>query len=112
MIRRPPRSTLFPYTTLFRSRCGPDQWGGVRDRGEHPELRGPELRPRREHQVTSLDVLAASTEVLPRVARVLHGDLAAVERLRVLLTDDAVRPRRKWRPREDARRFARAHGLL
>src|SRR5256884_5346285 len=24
MIRRPPRSTLFPYTTLFRS----DDWGG------------------------------------------------------------------------------------
>src|SRR2546422_1652627 len=24
MIRRPPRSTLFPYTTLFRSRCRPD----------------------------------------------------------------------------------------
>src|SRR2546427_3175258 len=23
MIRRPPRSTLFPYTTLFRS-CGPE----------------------------------------------------------------------------------------
>src|SRR6266436_9427777 len=23
MIRRPPRSTLFPYTTLFRSRAGP-----------------------------------------------------------------------------------------
>src|SRR5689334_24441635 len=23
MIRRPPRSTLFPYTTLFRSRFGP-----------------------------------------------------------------------------------------
>src|SRR3712207_8609562 len=22
MIRRPPRSTLFPYTTLFRSWCG------------------------------------------------------------------------------------------
>src|SRR5438874_10732828 len=26
MIRRPPRSTLFPYTTLFRSR---DEQGGV-----------------------------------------------------------------------------------
>src|SRR2546430_15593349 len=25
MIRRPPRSTLFPYTTLFRSRIS-DQW--------------------------------------------------------------------------------------
>src|SRR2546430_7480308 len=24
MIRRPPRSTLFPYTTLFRSRADPD----------------------------------------------------------------------------------------
>src|SRR5256885_3599548 len=25
MIRRPPRSTLFPYTTLFRSFCATDQ---------------------------------------------------------------------------------------
>src|SRR3712207_8793379 len=25
MIRRPPRSTLFPYTTLFRSQHGPDR---------------------------------------------------------------------------------------
>src|SRR3712207_7679287 len=34
MIRRPPRSTLFPYTTLFRSfsaLCEP----GVRDPGGH-----------------------------------------------------------------------------
>src|SRR5438309_6094087 len=31
MIRRPPRSTLFPYTTLFRSRDAPD----VRDRERH-----------------------------------------------------------------------------
>src|SRR5476649_2986442 len=31
MIRRPPRSTLFPYTTLFRS-CGPASraWPGKR----------------------------------------------------------------------------------
>src|SRR5260370_22312219 len=32
MIRRPPRSTLFPYTTLFRSPTaferGEDLWGG------------------------------------------------------------------------------------
>src|SRR5436853_2074209 len=26
MIRRPPRSTLFPYTTLFRSRRRPRRW--------------------------------------------------------------------------------------
>src|SRR3712207_8770660 len=30
MIRRPPRSTLFPYTTLFRSRRRAAQCGGAR----------------------------------------------------------------------------------
>src|SRR5688572_32150000 len=29
MIRRPPRSTLFPYTTLFRSEKKMDEGGGV-----------------------------------------------------------------------------------
>src|SRR3989449_1547430 len=32
MIRRPPRSTLFPYTTLFRSRVGPSGNRTARDR--------------------------------------------------------------------------------
>src|SRR3712207_7260599 len=32
MIRRPPRSTLFPYTTLFRSRLAQLQVGGIDDR--------------------------------------------------------------------------------
>src|SRR2546422_6278133 len=43
MIRRPPRSTLFPYTTLFRShpargrrpRRAPHGEGAVRTRGAH-----------------------------------------------------------------------------
>src|SRR3712207_9278280 len=36
MIRRPPRSTLFPYTTLFRSRGEPEQLPGPlrKTRGE------------------------------------------------------------------------------
>src|SRR3989442_6322445 len=34
MIRRPPRSTLFPYTTLFRSRhVGYEGVGGIQARG-------------------------------------------------------------------------------
>src|SRR3712207_7571489 len=32
MIRRPPRSTLFPYTTLFRSAAGPLYTEKVGDR--------------------------------------------------------------------------------
>src|SRR2546422_5718004 len=36
MIRRPPRSTLFPYTTLFRSRrISADVLDGRRDRRDH-----------------------------------------------------------------------------
>src|SRR3712207_7166361 len=37
MIRRPPRSTLFPYPTLFRSRPGRGRAGHHRDQ--------PDLRP-------------------------------------------------------------------
>src|SRR5256885_11218879 len=40
MIRRPPRSTLFPYTTLFRSRARglalPSPAGGLTDAGAGP----------------------------------------------------------------------------
>src|SRR2546421_1675439 len=32
MIRRPPRSTLFPYTTLFRSRVKSDRMNKIRDK--------------------------------------------------------------------------------
>src|SRR5258705_3333603 len=40
MIRRPPRSTLFPYTTLFRSLGNPPRrlrsFGRTRTQGDHP----------------------------------------------------------------------------
>src|SRR2546430_13594306 len=41
MIRRPPRSTLFPYTTLFRS---PRRYGepGLRAGGRGPGVREPD----------------------------------------------------------------------
>src|SRR5437764_10822135 len=42
MIRRPPRSTLFPYTTLFRSQAGPVPGGrgGPGHQGRHPARAG------------------------------------------------------------------------
>src|SRR6476646_11016717 len=46
MIRRPPRSTLFPYTTLFRS-CAP----GARRGG--PARSGPRGRAARSEEHTS-----------------------------------------------------------
>src|SRR3712207_7727521 len=53
MIRRPPRSTLFPYTTLFRSRGvrrRPHARLGQRDvrGGEVGDLEGHRDLPRRE----------------------------------------------------------------
>src|SRR5947207_11423534 len=50
MLRRPPRSTLFPYTTLFRSVGAPLQHrGGVGEkldaqRSLVPKVRGQQLR--------------------------------------------------------------------
>src|SRR2546427_12907080 len=44
MIRRPPRSTLFPYTTLFRSR-------GEESAGTHGQRRGWLCEPGRDHSV-------------------------------------------------------------
>src|SRR3712207_8119782 len=38
MIRRPPRSTLFPYTTLFRSVGGRDDGRGALEQHGHAEL--------------------------------------------------------------------------
>src|SRR5690348_17976976 len=46
MIRRPPRSTLFPYTTLFRSQllisCHPDRSASERSEGARAEVRSEE----------------------------------------------------------------------
>src|SRR3712207_8611459 len=40
MIRRPPRSTLFPYTTLFRSALGGDAGGSEKARASSGAKRG------------------------------------------------------------------------
>src|SRR5690349_23992322 len=52
MIRRPPRSTLFPYTTLFRSRpSGPGRLDGHRCA---VDLRRRALRTRSEEHTSEL----------------------------------------------------------
>src|SRR5690348_17795915 len=57
MRRRPPRSTLFPYTTLFRSQQalrGADHLPGRPDRRRERQRRdGPAAHPRRSEEHTS-----------------------------------------------------------
>src|SRR5258707_8368719 len=54
MIRRPPRSTLFPYTTLFRSSPGLGR-GGVAHRRSDPKRRFgfPRIRDRKSTRLNS-----------------------------------------------------------
>src|SRR3989454_10165924 len=75
MIRRPPRSTLFPYTTLFRSRF---EWGLVAEIG-HPDLehRIAILRKKAEQDHLELtipdDVLRFIAEHIRSSVRELEG---------------------------------------
>src|SRR5215813_3034047 len=52
MIRRPPRSTLFPYTTLFRSGCGPRS----RSPRHGHSSRNPFIRDRKSTRLNSSHV--------------------------------------------------------
>src|SRR5216683_6792919 len=56
MIRRPPRSTLFPYTTLFRSSAiyGSDAIGGVVNIITRTDFTGTEATVRSEEHTSEL----------------------------------------------------------
>src|SRR5256885_9699737 len=62
MIRRPPRSTLFPYTTLFRSGAAPLHLHGAEKRA-HPAL---------QH------LLHGARPAVARITRHLHAQPVAV----------------------------------
>src|SRR5260370_25903550 len=62
MIRRPPRSTLFPYTTLFRSRSKVQWWHAARSHCGYSGARDkycrraylPPRKPRSEEHTSEL----------------------------------------------------------
>src|SRR2546429_7936818 len=64
MIRRPPRSTLFPYTTLFRSRAAGRVEAVARQRSDG-ERRVP---GRAGIQITRVAAIRAADERRPRIA--------------------------------------------
>src|SRR3712207_7412451 len=70
MIRRPPRSTLFPYTTLFRSQAfGPEPDMQLYNRGIRRRL-APMLGGDRHR----LELAYSLMFTLPGTPVLLHGD--------------------------------------
>src|SRR5215467_4687194 len=95
MIRRPPRSTLFPYTTLFRSREHPDHRGRRNDRGGAPGAADRKsTRLNSSHLVISYAVFclkkkkntATDRAELYKALYQLNSDAAAYHRVRSLQT--------------------------
>src|SRR2546422_4701909 len=81
MIRRPPRSTLFPYTTLFRSRAARPLAPGARAEARR-RPRGRRVSPpdgRAAHEPRRRGQAAALARDVPRHA-VLGGGAAARRR--------------------------------
>src|SRR5258708_16369129 len=64
MIRRPPRSTLFPYTTLFRSR--------------HLEILG-DPEPLERHQAAGAELSGALVQRVAVIATAEAGDRVVVQ---------------------------------
>src|SRR2546427_2089455 len=62
MIRRPPRSTLFPYTTLFRSRN--ELLGAFAER----------LSSIASHDTCAITLIAGSGEIVTEYARGQHAE--------------------------------------
>src|SRR5258708_27416290 len=89
MIRRPPRSTLFPYTTLFRS---PQSFGANAAEGRAGPLRG--TRPLAAEEdlaralVRSLDRAQAKVAIVGNIAP--HEIMSAAVRRAELLEDRGV----------------------
>src|SRR3712207_6995625 len=82
MIRRPPRSTLFPYTTLFRSEGATHAASIVRTSGSPPHLVGKDLdpafasgrRPRCAPKLRCAGTEKESDELRRRPRREVHED--------------------------------------
>src|SRR2546430_15055998 len=85
MIRQPPRSTLFPYTTLFRSRVGTDDRRALvafAELNTDGEILRPVLRhdPRAEGAALGLEPRARLLEISRQRPAVHHAGARSEER--------------------------------
>src|SRR2546428_11486887 len=119
MIRRPPRSTLFPYTTLFRSsthrrreierreQVVEQRLGGLEERARGLEQRGRALEDRDQALgAKELEARARLEQIAGLTAQEAKQEL--LRRLEDEARNDAAAPARD--PKEQARRRAGKKG--
>src|SRR2546426_12372520 len=91
MIRRPPRSTLFPYTTLFRSQGGGYSWElRVRNDGRFEITFYQAIAP--DVYTAALSPLAYNDGTWHHAAGVLRSGLAELYVDGVLVARDTTNP--------------------
>src|SRR5947209_16098088 len=100
MIRRPPRSTLFPYTTLFRSSRSPSRCRSRRCRPGLSRRRGRSRSEEHTSELQSRQYLVCRL-LLEKKKKKEDEDLAHVTRLTTARThlpsDEARLPVPSWR---------------
>src|SRR2546427_5438762 len=92
MIRRPPRSTLFPYTTLFRSQSAAFSSGKVRPNHE-----------------TNINIIARRTGKDVNSHTVLDGIIttimATIQRINIIGSREGSRNRRRLKANQTGKKF-------
>src|SRR2546429_5302211 len=96
MIRRPPRSTLFPYTTLFRSVIAVDEPGTIRharrrgcgsragertarcNLGDRTIVRSEEHTSESSHGYISYAVFCLKKKTIPYIMYLLHEEAVSL----------------------------------
>src|ERR1051326_5109122 len=112
MIRRPPRSTLFPYTTLFRSRLSADQSPAVDDEDRAgDEIRAREEKPDRGDDVTRIAEALQRRRVANVLGRPLVPALGQQDGPRGDRVDGDVRRQRAGEPLREHHDSRLAHAV-
>src|SRR2546428_9090831 len=96
MIRRPPRSTLFPYTTLFRS-CGCDKSlpAPHHARADHPDeacgvIAGPDGSDRPERSEEHTSELQSRSDLVCRLLLEKKKKEKKIQSTRVIQYDEVL----------------------
>src|SRR3712207_4649472 len=102
MIRRPPRSTLFPYTTLFRSQAAAEEVETLNEElqasNEELETLNEELQATVEELNTTNDDLHARSAEMQRMAEASEAERARLEAILLSMADAVLVVDRAGRP--------------